>query len=212
MKGKTMNRQRPSKKLRNEKVTQVSVSTISQLEGCFPTPPAETPDNHYVYLIYLTNVALGSKTLRYVGKGVGARAWEHQRAILRVLRLLLRGEPITDEPALYRTFLSLFLQSGFRLNLEVEIISQGLSEEDAFTLEKSLIAITGRVVTGNGTLFNLADGGKGIGVKYHEAIASIKNFGVTLYNQDDRKKRNADRIFLRHACNMNLMNTPKNVL
>lgn len=68
----------------------------------------------------------------YIGKGKGRRAYQKRRYIQR---------PTEDR---------------------IEIVAKGLSEHEAFILEKKLISYYGRKDLGTGILRNLTDGGEGV--------------------------------------------------
>ena len=68
----------------------------------------------------------------YIGKGSGARAYSIQRAISRP-----------------------------RDNSFIVFLQEGLTEQEAFALEKYAIAAYGRIDKGQGILWNMTDGGEG---------------------------------------------------
>ena len=79
--------------------------------------------------------------------------------------------------------------------MNVEILSEGLEENEAFEIEKNIIRLAGKAIDGNGTLFSLADGGKSIGNNYFDSIGDIKSYGV---NDRLSKQDKASREFLHH--------------
>lgn len=56
----------------------------------------------------------------------------------------------------------------------VERVSEGLSEAEAFAIERSEIAKHGRIVNGTGTLANITDGGEGASGRSHSDATRAK--------------------------------------
>lgn len=74
----------------------------------------------------------------YIGKGSANRAWSHKGRNLLWRRIVKKH--------------------GY----SVEVVSTGLTEEEAFQKEKELIAFHGRIALNNGALVNMTDGGEGV--------------------------------------------------
>jgi hypothetical protein len=79
----------------------------------------------------------------YVGKGKGER-WRHQRGRNEHLLNIIRQAKLLGK------------------ELPAEKIRENLSEDEAFALERKLIAFYGREDLGTGDLVNLTDGGEGL--------------------------------------------------
>jgi len=86
----------------------------------------------------------------YVGKGHGARAWNHTCVVKRGGK---SANPHKD-----RIIAKLLKQ---RLSPVVEILKEDLAEDAAFELEKLLISTIGRVNLKLGPLSNMSEGGEG---------------------------------------------------
>ena len=102
-------------------------------------------NNYYVY-IYLN--PLKNNQPFYVGKGKGKRYLQH-----------LYGYDCLHNPYKMNTINKILEMTG--KNPPIEIYRESLSEEDAFFLEKELIASYGRTNNKTGILCNLTDGGEG---------------------------------------------------
>jgi len=124
------------------------------------------PNDYYVYIYHnpLTNEAL------YVGKGRGKRAWDH-----------LSHTHNED----FRAMLKDLHTIGWRP--DPEIVASGLSSKAAIAKETELIAMIGRVVTGDGTLLNITlshgENSRRIpveieGVRYPSLAAASRAFGL----------------------------------
>lgn len=92
------------------------------------------PNRFYVYAYLRSKDSENGKknTPYYIGKGCGDRATSKLRTI-----------PKPSDPAL------------------IIYVEEGLTEEEAFSLEKYYIALYGRIDNGTGSLRNLSDGGDG---------------------------------------------------
>lgn len=143
-------------------------SLLDQFNDLLPSGDIVAPEGFYVYALYLSKYGMC-----YVGKGVGLRAWDHPHNIRKIMHARLTGKISSRENAVYTSIIRLMLKHQRKLS--VKIIASGLTEEAAFFLESNIIANKGRVVIGDGLLFNLADGGKGVGEKYFSAKSRYKN-------------------------------------
>jgi hypothetical protein len=103
--------------------------------GVYRSLQTPTPKDYYVYMYLRSRISDGdlAGTPYYVGKGTRRRAWSN------VARYIPR--PKEDR--------------------YIEIVSSGMTEDDAFELEKKLISIYGRIDIGTGILRNMTDGGEG---------------------------------------------------
>ena len=88
----------------------------------------------------------------YVGKGSNGRVGEHRKEAK-----WLYGKP-NRKPIKIVIIHKLWKQD---LNFEVDIIFDGLTEQEAFEYEREAIATYGRIDLGTGCLANLTDGGEG---------------------------------------------------
>lgn len=86
----------------------------------------------------------------YVGKGHGNRAWNHTSIIKRGGK---SANPHKDR------IIAKLLKQG--LSPVIEILKEGLTEDEAFELEKLLIGTIGRVNLKLGPLSNMSEGGEG---------------------------------------------------
>jgi len=93
------------------------------------------PNRFYVYAYLRSKDSEHGKRLTpyYIGKGNGYRAFSRQR----------RTAPVPKDKAF------------------IAFIQEGLTEEEAFALERYCIALYGRLDQGKGVLRNLCDGGEG---------------------------------------------------
>lgn len=109
--------------------------------------------NFYVYALLREN-----GVPFYIGKGSGRRCWDHLKP---------PETDLTPKAKIIRRI----LRSG--AEVEVRIVASGLSEADAFALERAQIAAIGRHPVG--PLWNLTDGGEGSSGYKHtdEARAAI---------------------------------------
>jgi hypothetical protein len=90
-------------------------------------------DKYYVYGHYKT----GEPNIPfYIGKGYGRRAYDKNHT---------------------RHWHNVVNKHGY----EIRFLAEGLSETDAFWLEKQLIGMFGRADLGRGPLVNMTDGGEG---------------------------------------------------
>jgi hypothetical protein len=107
------------------------------------------PNGYYIYsYIRNRNSCIASeKTPYYIGKGIGCRAWRHDSRDI---------SPPENE------------------NTRIVIIAHNLTENEAFILEKKLIAKFGRVNNGTGILRNRTDGGEGVSGYRHTEKAKEK--------------------------------------
>lgn len=106
--------------------------------------------NYYVY-IHRTNATREKGDIFYIGKGCGYRAWD-----------------VVNRNRYWKAIVS-------KYGLNIEILLNGLTEQQAFNLEKSLILITGREV-----LCNMTDGGEGAsGSKWSEETRAKHRFAHT---------------------------------
>ena len=102
----------------------------------------------------------------YVGKGQGARAWEHEiRTINGHLRNIIK-------------------KAGG--SIPTVIIRDGMTEEEAFSLEIVLIKAIGRRDKGLGPLVNFTDGGEGTSA-ISEEIRLRKNANISKSNTGKRQ-------------------------
>lgn len=106
----------------------------------------------------------------YVGKGHGNRARQHAIGSHNVwLMRIFRSE---------------------RSEMRHEIVARGLTESEAFTLERQLIAKFGRRIHG-GTLVNMTDGGEGVSGLVHSDETKLRNGQLSLQmwaNPENRER------------------------
>lgn len=128
----------------------------------------------YVY-VYKDPRPSNNRRVVYVGKGTGARMWDHWRK--RVHKNKAFGN-----------FLALLRRDG--LEPIVEVVADELDEASAFVEEMRLIALYGRRDLKTGYLFNLTDGGEGFAnvVRTEEWSANIS----AALSTPERRSRNAE--------------------
>jgi hypothetical protein len=119
----------------------------------------------YVYVFLRSkDSAHGAKgTPYYVGKGHGNRAFSFQR----------KGAPRPQD------------------NSCISFVQEGLTEQEALSLERYCILLYGRIDIGTGILRNLTDGGDGVcGLVFSEDVIEamrIRNTGKQLSNETKRR-------------------------
>jgi len=111
----------------------------SEIEYC--NEPAAS--GHYVYLFRFDGVPA------YAGKGKGRRLHEHERAALHHKR-----------KTRFQSVLAGAIRRG--VHVSVEVLADGMTNEEAQAFEIRLIARFGRLDLGNGTLHNRTAGGDGL--------------------------------------------------
>ena len=122
------------------------------------------------YYVYAYERKIASKhgpagSFYYIGKGMGNRARDNHRHI-----------PVPKDPK------------------RIVKIAENLTEEDAFSLEKSQIKEYGRIDNGTGCLRNLTDGGEGpSGYKFTEEQCAKNSAARKKYweNTESRAKQSA---------------------
>ena len=116
--------------------------------------------------IYVYKDASG--VVRYVGKGSGNRHKAHI-SLARSVNEGLRLAQATD----FTHWLAQCLRDGAEFSFE--LIQEGLSDEDAFALEKALISKHKRIREG-GTLYNALRGGEGFSTAQAQRIQADPSF------------------------------------
>ncbi len=144
----------------------MSNETLDDFANLLPTERIKVPSGYYVYSLFLEDYGIA-----YIGKGTGLRAWDHTDNIYKIVRDRLNGKISKRESVVYTGIIKLMLRHRWKLS--VRIIYEGLTENEAFSLEEFLIKKHGRIIDSTGRLFNLADGGNVIvGQGYIEAKKS----------------------------------------
>lgn len=161
----------------NEKTGSIANSQlIEDFNSLLPQTPQVAPQGFYVYELAIEKIGTV-----YIGKGVKFRAWDHCVNLKRILKSSLSGKKSPTKTPLYFSMLNIMIKNS--RSVEVKIIKDGLSETDAFLLEKELIHAHGRIIMGDGDLLNLADGGNSVGSGYFSARISHAE-GANLRDRD----------------------------
>lgn len=130
-------------------------------------------NEYYVYQLRLE----GSNEPFYIGKGKGRRAWDH----------------LTDKSNSYKARkIRKALSEG--IEVLVEIVVDGLTEEQALRIEVWTIKMWGRKDIGEGPLTNLTDGGEGTsGAKFKLSEDQKRKMSERAKKQNARPPSNKGR-------------------
>ena len=151
--------------------------------------PRKKTQLFYVYA-YLDPRKLGKFSYRdlsflyepfYVGKGQGRRYSDHLKSLPKLKNKHFRNRILE------------ILESKQRMQDYILILRDGLYEEEAFNLERTLIKEIGRIDLKRGPLINLTEGGdgqRGISVETREKMRQAK-LGKPLSREHVRKIREA---------------------
>jgi hypothetical protein len=126
------------------------------------------PRRFYVYLFLRSKDSVNGKkyTPYYVGKGNGDRAFYKNR----------RSAPAPKDKAC------------------VVFVQEGLTEDEAFSLEQYCIALYGRIDNGSGILRNLTNGGEGISGFVQSEITKqrISEANKKTYSSEELRKHSSE--------------------
>lgn len=114
----------------------------------------------------------------YVGKGSGRRASNY-----------ITSGPRHSNKHLYNVYKK---AKSLGQEVKVEIIKENLSEEEAFALEKSLIAILGKADRKEGSLCNHTDGGDGMSNPSEETRELLRAHSKLMMNTPERRQLSRD--------------------
>lgn len=156
-----------------------SSPVLKAFRASLPEQPKTLPAGYYVYQISAGKSAL------YIGKGINDRAWSHFDTLTKVLKKSINGDSLKNYSPMYQGLLMHAIKGK---RFKVSIVSDGLNEDEAFAKEMQMIAVHGRIITGRGTLLNLADGGKGVGGGYFDA-KSNHHYAVKVMQGEGRRCR-----------------------
>lgn len=128
------------------------------------------PSGFYVYAYY---EKFGTEPI-YIGKGYGARAWNH-----------LSPCEYQAKPGPFHNKIGTLLSLGEEP--DIEIIEQDLTEEQAFETERKLIQVYGRKDLKQGPLLNVTEGGDGrTGFTHTEEWKRLNGLRTTERNKGNK--------------------------
>lgn len=111
----------------------------------------------------------------YIGKGKSTRAWEH----ITQARLYAAQKPVKDNNYHKHNIINKIERDGVQVN--IELLLDGLTNDEALAWEIFFIGIYGRADEGKGPLTNWTDGGDGTVNQFWSdearAAASVRNAG-----------------------------------
>jgi len=181
---------------REEKVKTQSLEEFLEL---LPSGLSRPPKDNYVY-----GLVLKTYGLCYVGKGKGNRVFDHFSNLRQIAEDFYSGKASDRLNSVYHMILDQMIRKG--RSIHHIIIADDLSEEEALRFEKEKIEKTGRLINSTGQLFNLADGGVGVGSGYfaakdrhqrgveYQADVSRSNRHQSFRGRPDRKTRLARKL------------------
>lgn len=138
------------------------IQTLDEFLELLPQGSARPIKDHYVY-----GLVLSKHGLCYVGKGKGDRVFDHFRNLKHIGEHFFAGKVSPRLNTVYHMIMDEMIIRG--RSIHHIVMAEGLTEDEALGYEALEIDKVGRLVNRTGKLFNLADGGSGIGEGYFNA-------------------------------------------
>ena len=147
-----MSRERPENKIK----------TLDEFLELLPQGSVRPVKDHYVY-----GLVLSTYGVCYIGKGKGDRVFDHFRNLKHIGEHFFAGTVSDRLNTVYHMIMDEMIIRGRSIHHVVK--ADGLTEDQALGFEQLEIHKFGRLINRTGKLFNLADGGSGIGNGYFNA-------------------------------------------